>query len=126
MKNGLFPVSPDHKVPLTLCSAEPEVMQRASRQENLWHYPNPPRSNQIKMVVSRGRFHRRRAGNSATPPNKSSKLSFVIKCQLDSTSGVFLTHCDDNRSFRDFSGQFVCLFLTCSTLSHTESFVLLG
>lgn len=112
MKNGLFPASPDHKVPLMHCSAKAEVMQRGSGQENTWNYPNPPSSNKIKMVVSWGCLHRRRAWNSTTPPNKKSKLSFVIKCQLDSTI--------DNKTIRQFSGQFFCSFVSniLNNLSH--------
>lgn len=98
------------------CSAKLEVM----------HYPNPPSSNKIKMVVLCGCLQRRRARNSTTPPNEKSILGFIIKCQLDSRGEVFLMHRDDNKTIRHFSGQFFFyLFLAVLTISHTESFVLL-
>lgn len=111
-KNGLFPASPDHKVPLMRCCAKLEVMQRGSGQENAWHHPSPPSSNEIKMVVSCGCLHRRRAHNPTPPPNKKSKLRFMIKCQLASAGEVFVMHRDDNKTIRHFSGQFVYLFVS--------------
>lgn len=50
--------------------------------------PKKMGSKQMKMVVSRGCLHRRRTWN------RKSKLIFIIKCQFDSTSEVFLVHHD--------------------------------
>lgn len=116
-KNGLFPASTNR--PQGPLDAKPEVMRRGSGQENACHYPNPSSPNKIKMTASCGCLHRRRARSSTTPLDKKSKLSFVIKCQLNGTGQVLLMHRDD-KTLRHFSGQFFCLFVSniLSNLSH--------
>lgn len=58
----------------------------------------PTRSKKMKMVVSRGCLHRRRTWNSTAPPNKESKLIFIIKCQFDSTGEDLMHH--DHKTIR--------------------------